>query len=70
MYRMRVSSTNLYSVGYDPASQTLEIEFRGGEVYRYFRVPVAVYNALMSANSKGRYFARVIRDTYSYAPVA
>ena len=67
---MRVSSSNLYSVGYDPTSQVLEIEFRGGEVYRYFGVPMGVYSALMSARSKGSYFARVIRDTYSYALVA
>jgi KTSC domain len=70
MNRIRVASSNLYSIGYDPLSLTLEIQFRSGDVYRYFRVPVGVHERLMSASSKGSYFAQVIRDTYSYALVA
>lgn len=70
MRRTYVQSSNLYSVGYDPASMTMEIEFRDGSVYRYFRVPVNVYAGLMAADSKGSYFYAVIRPTYSYALVA
>jgi hypothetical protein len=70
MYRARVRSSNLYSVGYDQLSQTLEIEFWNGAVYQYVPVPVSVYNGLMSATSKGRYFARAIRVRYSCALVA
>jgi KTSC domain len=33
MERQPVSSSNLKSVGYDPRSRTLEIEFHNGGVY-------------------------------------
>ena len=70
MNRVRVASSNLYSVGYDPWSFTLEIQFRSGDVYQYFRVAAVAYEGLMAARSKGRYFARFIRDEYLYEHVA
>jgi len=70
MHRAEVSSSSLHSVGYDPRTSTLEIQFRRGGVYRYFGVSAGVYRELMSAESKGRYFARVIRSTYRYRRVA
>jgi KTSC domain len=70
MDRVRVVSSNLYSVGYDPSSSILEIQFISGAVYRYFRVGVSVYEGLMSALSKGGYFAHVIRYAYGCERVA
>ena len=66
MRRTPVSSSNLASVGYDAASQTLEIEFNHGGIYRYFDVPKGEYQALMSASSHGSYFVHEIKDSYSY----
>ena len=40
------------SVGYDEQSQILEIEFTGGEVYRYLDVPASVFHELMSVNRR------------------
>ena len=51
MERIPVSSSNLCSVGYDPGSQTLEIEFNHGGVYQYAGVPEGEYEGLMSACS-------------------
>lgn len=62
MNRQRVSSSNLSSVGYDEASETLEIEFDSGSVYQYSRVPAAVYSALMSAASHGKFFNARIKN--------
>jgi KTSC domain len=64
--RTPVDSTSLASVGYDAGRQTLEIEFRSGALYRYLAVPAAVHRALMSAESKGRYFSQHIRDRYRF----
>jgi hypothetical protein len=61
MQRMPVESSNLTSVGYDPSSATLEIEFHGSGVYQYFGVPPEVYDGLMNAGSKGSYFNRFIK---------
>ncbi len=69
MQRTPVSSSNLRSVGYDPASQTLEIEFQNGRIYQYFNVPQSVYDALMAAESHGRYFLAHIRGVYPYRRV-
>jgi hypothetical protein len=58
------------SVGYDPVSGVLEIEFRGGAVYQYFMVPKKVYDGLKGAASKGSFFARYIKDRFTYARVS
>ena len=66
MDRQAVSSSNLSSVGYDPVTQTLEIEFHGGRVYQYSGVPESVHGGLMGAASQGSYFHENIRDKYPY----
>jgi len=53
MQRTPVSSSNLRSVGYDPATQTLEIEFMNGHIYQYSGVLKSVYDALLAAESHG-----------------
>lgn len=62
MYRERVASEALRSVGYDPDQRILEIEFASGEVYAYFDVPPELHVGLMTAASHGGYFAAHIRD--------
>jgi len=64
MDRISVSSTNLSSVGYDPSTETLEIRFKTGGTYQYYNVPESKYKALMSASSKGSYFASQIKNSY------
>ena len=59
MQRTTVSSTNITSIGYDPASHTLEVEFLTGGIYQYYGVPESLYVGLMSAASHGNYL-----DTY------
>jgi hypothetical protein len=61
MERDQVSSTNLASVGYDPTTQVLEIEFHSGGVYQYVGVPAALYEGLMAASSHGSYFHQFIK---------
>lgn len=69
MQRTPVSSTSLASVGYDTASFTLEIEFNSGRVYQYVDVPEHVHQELVSAASVGSYFARSIKNSFSYSEV-
>jgi KTSC domain len=64
MQRTAVDSTTMRSVGYDAAEQVLEIEFTSGAVYQYVDVPAAIFDRLMQAESKGRYFNDEIRDDY------
>jgi KTSC domain len=61
-----VASTTLAAVDYDPSAQMLWLEFRSGAVYRYCDVPLAVYQSLLTAPSKGAYFNRHIRGRFEY----
>lgn len=67
MRRTPVSSSSITSVGYDPTSHTLEIEFVSGATYRYRQVEQSVYEALMRAESKGRYVNAHVRTEYPYS---
>jgi hypothetical protein len=64
MDRKPIESTNLRSVGYDPGTHILEIEFRGGNVYQYKDVPEAVYHGLVTAPSAGAFFYANIRNEF------
>jgi hypothetical protein len=70
MERVAVSSSNLASVGYEPGSETLEVEFKKtGKVYQYYNVPDFMHERLMQAPSVGTFFNAEIRDAYSCSPV-
>lgn len=69
MIRKPVTSSNLKSVGYDPESAMLEIEFHDGSIYQYSGVPQDVYKALMAAASLGSFLHKHIRGKYSYHKV-
>lgn len=67
--RIPVTSSNLQSVGYDSSIQILEIEFHNGGIYQYFGVPEYEFTNLLSAPSKGTYFANNIKNRYRYSKV-
>lgn len=69
MERDKVDSRSISSVGYDPDSMALEIEFNSGGLYQYHGVPQTEYDALMRADSKGAYFTAYIRERYSTTKV-
>lgn len=55
MQRTPVVSSGVASVGYDPVTLVLEVEFKNGKVYRYQQVPRAAHRLLMQAPSIGRF---------------
>lgn len=59
-----VSSALIKSVGYDPATRLLQLDFIGGGSYLYFRVGPDIYSELMTSQSKGRYFHKAIKGKY------
>jgi len=61
-----VESTTLRRVSYDEARALLQLEFCSRAVYQYRSVPAAVYQSLLAAPSKGRYFNQAIRGRFSY----
>jgi len=61
-----VESSSLHAVGYAPETKSLRVTFRNGSTYRYFDVPYEVFQDLLHANSKGRYFNDSIRPAFRY----
>jgi len=62
--RMPVQSTAIASVGYSKRLRALEIEFRNGAIYRYLDVSPDVYETLITARSKARFYDENIRHKY------
>ncbi|GAB1584042.1 KTSC domain-containing protein [Phyllobacterium phragmitis] len=69
MQRNLVSSSNVLSIGYDEASQTLEVEFQSSGIYQYYNVPQHIYEQLMAAPSKGQFLNAYITKGYPYSRV-
>jgi hypothetical protein len=70
-----VSSSNLAEVAFDENHNLLQIRFvkagrNSGDTYRYTGVPLAAYEGLMAAPSKGRYHWHYIRCNYSYSDIS
>lgn len=61
MDRQEVKSSQIRSIGYNPETKVLEMQFTPGSVYTYDRVPVEKHIGLMMSDSKGKYFAENIK---------
>jgi hypothetical protein len=59
-----LESSVLAAVAYRSDAQQLDLRFHEGNIYRYFACPLSVYRALLTAESKGRYFAQHIRNGF------
>ena len=72
MRRVRVDSSSIASIGYEPVTRALKIEFHeSGDVYRYLDVPKEEYVAFLAADSKGSYLNQVFKlRNYQYLLVS
>ena len=65
-----VESSNLEWVGYDEQKRDLYIGFKNKTVYRYYNVPQDIFDGLLKAGSKGRYFwMKIRRQPFEYKRV-
>ncbi len=51
---------------YADDERALYLEFRNGEIYRYFNFPAQRFQEFLAADSKGRYFRRNILGRFPY----
>lgn len=65
--RSPVKSSNVKSVGYDPDTKTLAVEFNGGGVYHYHDVEKDVHDNLIGARSVGGFIHNNIKGTYRHS---
>ena len=64
MERETVDSSTVLSIGYEPTSETLEVEFKNGGIYQYYNVPEPIYQNLMVSDSKGKFLHVYIKPAY------
>jgi hypothetical protein len=69
MYRERVKSRSIDSIGYDDVSETLDIKFLAGSLYRYYGVPEQTYIDLMTAPSIGRFVNYRIKPYFRFQKI-
>lgn len=69
-WRTPLASSSIASVGYDGEAAALELAFHSGGVYRYDDVPREVYEGLLRADSKGRFFHDHVRGEFDYRRLA
>jgi len=66
---VELSSTLLVRATFDARQSILQLEFRDGAVYRYFQVPEALYQNLLSAASHGASFNYTIRGRFPHRQI-
>lgn len=64
MEMIRVSSSAISAVGYDPSTSTMRIIFIESGAYDYNNVPEHIFIAFLQSNSKGTFYNDHIRDHY------
>jgi hypothetical protein len=65
MERKRVNSSKIRSVGYDPKSQVLEVEFSDGRLLAYRGVSPEVHRQFVAAPSPTSFFENKIDESFS-----
>jgi XTP/dITP diphosphohydrolase len=70
MHRLPVESSDIVSIGYDPAAKILEVEFQGGRVYQYRGVEPDIHAQFMRADSYGTFFFAHVNGQYRYDKIS
>ena len=64
-----VESRHVAGLGYDPATQELQVAFSTGTNYVYKGVPQETYDAMMASPSVGSFHALNIRNRFQWEKV-
>jgi len=59
-------SSQIDTMNYDKEKEEMEVVFQRGGKYRYSGVPWEVWDELISAESTGKAFHRLIKGKYSF----
>lgn len=70
MERIPVQSSNIRSIGYNPESAILEVEFTSGDIYQYFDMPDHLHQQFLNASSHGQFLNDYIRYNYRYQKIS
>ena len=65
MERKRVNSSRIRTVGYDPKTRTLEVEFSDGQVMAYGGVSPEIHRQFVAAPSPTSFFEDKIAEDFT-----
>lgn len=66
MNRQYVDSSMITSIGYDPDTSTLEVEFKSnGAIWQYPDFPEYLWYEFEASDSKGKFFLQNIRGKFN-----
>lgn len=65
-----VKSSNIAATGYDAASKTLAVQFKGGlKTYHYAGVPESVFGDMSKAESVGKFVTGQVAGRYKHTHI-
>lgn len=64
MKRQVVTSSAIYSIGYDVDKRILEVQTRAKDTWIYRDVPLTTWHFLMASPSKGTFFYQHIKNRF------
>ena len=65
-----VQSSHIKSLGFDPRTNTMAVQFREGGIYHYHATPPQLYEEFLAAPSKGKFFRSAIKSRFRSAKVS
>lgn len=66
MERQEVKSSQIKSVGHDPSTNMMEIEFNGGAIYQYSNVDQEEFDTFLKSESIGKHFGATFKNDARY----
>ena len=66
MQMIEVHSTSIAAIGYDQSLMVLRISFHNNGTYDYYGVPQQLFEQLIAAGSKGRFYAYFIKGRFKH----
>ncbi len=64
-----IKSSTIKAIAYDPDEKKLWLTFKSENLYEYNDVEREIADALVEAESKGKYFNQNIKDKYTWVKV-
>ena len=62
---VEVESSWIKAVNYFAEEQALEVALRDGRTYVYFGVSKEIFDEMMSAESKGKFYNKLVKGSYN-----
>lgn len=65
----KIESSNIRAIQYNTQKQVLQVDFKSGSRYHYFKVPESIVRGFRRAGSKGKYLATRVKGKYKYKKI-